>query len=353
MRVIHTIRKQINPYFGCLVNGLKLRGIEAEHGYLSILGSLFGRRYDIVHVHFASDSLLQFLDEFARLVWHRLLGCRIIKTCHNVRPHSSINPRLAYWFERIIGRLADHMIFFTDGQRKEFASYYRLSPASWSVICHPYPDCYPNTMKRATARSALGLSDDDFVYLIFGGVRANKNYDRVIESFRLSHGDNAKLLVAISAHAVNPTETAAFERCRDLLSRPNPNIVAHVGLIPDHEVQRYFNAADVLLVPFTDNTSSATFMMSLAFCIPFVAVENAFNRHVLPDTCGIYIRSLDELPYAMNRIKGCDLRSMRHEIDCRRAKYGWDTVVSEHVQSYSSVLRPTQRHALARLPQEH
>src|SRR2546427_5612734 len=164
MRVIHTVTKQRNPYFGSLVAGLKSHGCKAEHGYLSIRGSLRGQRYDIVHVHFVSDRLLGFLDEFARLAWYRLLGTRIVKTCHNIRPHSTHHPQLAYWFERIVSRFADHIVFFTNEQRKEFCSHYRFMPASYSVICHPYPYTYDNSMDPTTARSSLCIAKGAFVF---------------------------------------------------------------------------------------------------------------------------------------------------------------------------------------------
>jgi glycosyltransferase involved in cell wall biosynthesis len=343
MRVIHTISKQTNPYFGSLVEGLNSHGVEAEHGYLSIRGSLSGLRYDIVHVHFVSHRPLGFLDEFTRLAWYRLLGSRIVKTCHNIRPHSTIHPRLAYWFERVVSRIADHILFFTNEQREEFCAYYRFKPASYSLISHPHPDNYDQSMDRATARSSLGLGRDDFVYLIFGVVRADKNYDRVIESFQQQHSTNDRLLVAISQHGVSPSDASAFERCRHLLARDNRDIIPHFGLLPNDEVQRYFKAADVLLVPFTDNTSSTTFMMSFTFEIPFISVGNAFNRHVVPDSCGIYMRSLDELPHAMRKIKECDLPLMRREIAIRRREYSWDKAVSEHLEAYASILQPMPR----------
>ena len=344
MQVIHTTTKQINPYFGSLVQGLKSHGIDidGEQGHLSIRHSLRGRGYDIVHVHFAADSPLGFLDELARLVWYRLRGSRIVKTCHNIRPHSSLHPRFAYWSERILAGLADHIMFFTDDQRKAFCCYYNVSPPSYSVICHPYADNYANDMDRASARSFLGLGNDDFVYLIFGLVRADKNYDRAIETFQKHHSENEKLLVAVGPHNVNPIEASAFTRCQQLIARSNGDIVAHLGFVPDDEVQRYFKAADVLLVPFTENTSSATFMMSVTFEIPFISVENEFNRHVLPDTCGIFIRSLDELPLAMKKIKDCDLDAMRREIALHRPKYSWDHVLNDHIRAYESILSPIQ-----------
>jgi glycosyltransferase involved in cell wall biosynthesis len=146
--------------------------------------------------------------------------------------------------------------------------------------------------------------------------------------------------VAICPHHVNAVETLAFRRCRDLVARGNGDIVSHLGFIADDEVQRYFKAADILLVPFTENTSSATFMMTVTFEIPFISVENAFNRHVLPDGCGIYIRSLDELTGAMKKIKDCDLHAMRREIAFHRPKYSWDNVLNEHIKAYESILSP-------------
>jgi glycosyltransferase involved in cell wall biosynthesis len=194
-------------------------------------------------------------------------------------------------------------------------------------------------MNRVSARSSLGLGNDEFVYLIFGTVRTNKNYDRVIESFQRHHSEKDRLLVVIRRFDVNYIERSAFKRCQDLLARDNRGIISHFGLVPDEEVQRYFKAADVLLVPFTDNTSSATFMMTLTFAIPFISLENAFNRHVLPESCGIFIRSLDELPCAMRKMKDYDIHLMRREIAIRREKYSWDKVVVEHLKSYASILR--------------
>jgi hypothetical protein len=69
-------------------------------------------------------------------------------------------------------------------------------PRSYSIIPHPYEYLYEGPMDRAAARASLGLRENGFAYFVFGAVRANKNYDRVIECFRQSHSETDKLLVA-------------------------------------------------------------------------------------------------------------------------------------------------------------
>ena len=341
MRVIHIVRDNVNPYFGTLVRGLRDSGLDVKDydGYLSIRQPLRGARYDVVHVHFVPDRLRPFLDAFIRLAWYRLLGSRIVKTCHNIRPHSTLNPRLAFCFERLACYFANHVIFFTEEQRQEFVAYYGFSPRHFSIISHPYFDNYQNTIGRCEARASLGLGDDDFVYLLFGGVRAYKNYDRVIGAFQENHAAGDKLLVAIRPNSWNPIEAAAFARCQDLLAKDSRDMIVRIGFVPDEEVQRHFNAADVVLLPFTDNTSSASFMMAVAFEIPFIAVSNSFNRSVLPETCGIFVDSLENVSDAMKRIKASDVARMRREIASRKSDYEWSRIVAAHVQAYRSVVQ--------------
>jgi glycosyltransferase involved in cell wall biosynthesis len=329
---------QGNPYFGDLVDGIKARGVHSETGFLSIKGSLRGTRYDVIHTHFLHDSPLWCVDDLARLAWYRLLGSRIVKTCHNVKPHSTGHPWVAYLAEAIVNRVADHVIFFTDGQRQEFCEYYRFTPANSSIICHPYPDNYCSDVDRSAAREWLGLAVDDFVYLIFGLVRANKNYDAVIEAFQTQHAENDKLLVAIGPHRSNPSEIQAFERCKSLLERDERGIVSNLGYMPDEDVPRYFRAADVVIVPFTGTTSSTSFMLSVSFEIPFIAIGNSFNREVLPERCGLYIDTLGELSQAMLRIKACNLQVMQREIASRKPALSWERVISDHIDVYTKVL---------------
>src|SRR5262245_55895996 len=111
MRVVHNLARQTNPYFGDLVDRAKARGVNSETGFLSFKDSLRGTRYDVIHTHFLHETPLGCMDDMARLAWYRLLGSRIVKTCHNVKPHSTPYPWVAYLAESVVNRLADHVIF--------------------------------------------------------------------------------------------------------------------------------------------------------------------------------------------------------------------------------------------------
>jgi glycosyltransferase involved in cell wall biosynthesis len=137
---------------------------------------------------------------------------------------------------------------------------------------------------------------------------------------------------------VNAHPIEAFERCQKLIATDHRGIVPHLGLVSDDEVPRYFRAADVVILPFTGNTSSTSFMLSMSFEIPFISISNAFNRQVLSQRCGVYIETLDELPGAMEQIKKCDLAAMRREIAARKPSFSWDRAITDHIVVYSKVL---------------
>lgn len=340
IKVIHLPPNMKNPYFPLLAKYLGEAGIEIDNrtGYLSLSMAFYQRTYyDLVHVHFLPERLYRFIGFILRLFVYRLAGIRVIKTCHNIRSHSG-GSYWKDWQEKIFAHFVDHMIFFTEGQYQEYCEYYRFRPQSYSVIPHPKLDIFPNTTNRDTARSSFGIHAQDFVYLIFGAVLHFKNYDHAIEIFQKIRRPQDRLLLSIQPHPVNKIEQEAFERCKQLLEEDQEGIIAHIGYLEDDILQRYFNAADVILLPFEDNTSSTTFMLTLDFEIPFISIINSFNQYVLNEKCGIYIHSVNELQEAMIKIRNTDLKTMRQEIVKRKSLFCWKPMIEKHIEVYQLCL---------------
>jgi glycosyltransferase involved in cell wall biosynthesis len=287
-------------------------------------------------VHFISHAPRVFAEQLFRCAFYRLFGSRIVKTCHNIRPHTSEKAMSFFLCEKIFSSFADHIIFFTEGQYQEFCQFYHLTPRRHSIIPHPYLDQYSPTTNREAARASLGIGPRDFVYFIFGGTLRYKNYDRVIAVFQNIRGPHDRLLAAIRP-STNPDEHEAFERCKRLLVEDRDQIIINSDFLDDDALQCYFGAADVIVLPFEDSTSSASFMLTLEFEIPFIAIANSFNRNVLNEKCGIYIRSIGELTDAMIRIKQEDLQPMRQEIVKRKPLFTWRRVVEQHIDMYRRI----------------
>lgn len=346
MKIIHLPQNKLNPYFETLARLISEKQgfqVDAHTGYLSIKQAIGGKRYDLIHVHFipGSQSILKFLWYLSRILLYKALGSKILKTCHNIRPHSHHKSSGNYYAERIFAKITDHMLFFTEGQYAEFCEYYKYTPKNKSIIPHPYYGIYPNKIPRNRARALLGFTNDNFVFLIFGSVLKFKNYDRAIKDFFTICSKNDRLIAAISPHLVSEIEKKAFDDCQQLLQERTTDkykCVSDLRFLDNDKLQDYFNAADVILFPFTDNTSSGSFMLTLDFEIPFIAISNNFNKNILNEKCGIFIENIDELQGAMKHIKTCDLDVMRTEITKIKPTFSWSRIIEQHLRAYKKCL---------------
>src|SRR5690606_24470195 len=118
-------------------------------------------------------------------------------------------------------------------------------PEKTFVIEHGnYVGFYPNFVNRLEARERLNLSPLDFVCLFFGNIKAYKGVGKLMEAFDSvsCHYPLAKLVVAGKVSDEDSDRTV-----RKFLS--NKNVRYFPGFVKNDDVQVYFNAADVSVLP--------------------------------------------------------------------------------------------------------
>jgi glycosyltransferase involved in cell wall biosynthesis len=111
-------------------------------------------------------------------------------------------------------------------------------------------------------------------------------------------------------------------------------IVAHTTFIPDEEVEVYFKAADVLVLPYTEIFQSGVLFLGYSFGLPVVATRvGSFSDDIIPDKTGIVCdpRSPVDLAAALrSHFDGPLYRDLsKNRAEIRRhaqAKYSWTTV---------------------------
>ena len=192
----------------------------------------------------------------------RLVRVPVIYTAHNVLPHRPApHHRLVH---RLLYSLPDHIICHTQDARAQLLTLFRLQPRRVGVIPMPLFDLFDPGDRPSpdAARAALGLKPDQKVVLFFGQIRPNKGLPallRAVAQVRQSQPD-AVLLIA-------------GEPLGDL--RPALSMINHLGLrsavwlrpgyVPLEQVPTYFQAADVVALPYARTTQSAVLALALAF----------------------------------------------------------------------------------------
>lgn len=136
----------------------------------------------------------------------------------------------------------------------------------------PIYDFYKNGYQAGTneAKATFGFKPEERVFLFFGLIRKYKGLDLLLEAFgRLAvQNKNVKLLVVGDFYE-------AAEPYFDLIKKFNleNTVLMENRYIPNEEVPRYFQACDVVVLPYRSATQSGILSMAYGFRKPVVVTN--------------------------------------------------------------------------------
>lgn len=341
VRILLVSNVQLNPYVRLLADGLQAAGasVRLANG-LSLPGLLVNRRrgLDVIHLHwlellYASPRPLVSAWRLGMILLTvaaaRLWGIRVIYTVHNLAQHEGRTPRLNDWGNRALFRLATAL------HAHDAVTARALAPWASKVYIVPhgsYIGAYPNTTDRAAARARLWLSDASAVYLFLGGVRPYKGLELLLDAFRTLDDSQARLLVVGHAHRPDYAAAIAALAERDVRVRL---ILRHA---PDDELQLFFQASDVCLLPYRAVTTSGAALLALSFGCPIVAPRLGPFPELAADGRGLLFEpdSADDLARALREARGIDHAAAQAACLAYAQTLAWPILAQAHLAAYQA-----------------
>jgi len=183
-----------------------------------------------------------------------------VAICHNITPHESIPfaKQLTTHYLKKQNLLVVH-------SRKAEKDAEKLNRTVLRLF-HPIYNQYENTgLAREKARKKLKLLPDQTALLFFGLVRDYKGFDLLIKAMNFLP-DNFKIIAA-GENYTNKTFSS-------------PKLFWENNFVPDKEVGTWFNASDIVVLPYKTATQSGIAQIALAFNKPLVVT----NQGGLPET---------------------------------------------------------------------
>ncbi|HEX9156654.1 MAG TPA: glycosyltransferase, partial [Syntrophales bacterium] len=122
-------------------------------------------------------------------------------------------------------------------------------------------------------------------------------------------------------------------------------LVERIGYIPDGDVEVYFKAADVLVLPYKHIYQSGVLFLAFHFGLPVIASDvGSLREYVTEDRTGFVCRpeDPDDLAGTIERYFGSplykDLELTRREIIRRAARdYSWDAIGQKTAAVYGAL----------------
>ena len=235
-------------------------------------------KFDVFHLHWPVETLvrhpniwiarLRVLTFWLLLKLSKWRGTKIVWTIHDEKPHVVLHQSLADWIQaRLVANTDSYINLCSAGEAAIANALPELTDKPSFVISHGhYQGYYPNNTSREDARSQLSLSPETTVLLYLGYISPYKNVPHLIHTFRQlsdTHRD-ATLLIA------GQPDDEQLRQAVISAAQGAENIQLHLRFIQDEELQIFFKAADVVVLPFEEILNSGSLLLALSFNRPVV-----------------------------------------------------------------------------------
>jgi len=300
--------------------------------------------------HILWNNRFEHFDRTLLILFYRLCGRRVVMTAHNVNAgkrdgnDSRLNRctlRLQY---RLVQRIFVHTPLMAADLRNEFGVPER------KIVLIPYGlnNAVPVTnLAGPEARRRLGLAGHQKVILFFGRIVPYKGLESLVRALKtlVTQDPDYRLVIAGSPHeneAYWQGITSAIET-----DGTRPYVQTHTAFIPDSEVEPYFKAADVLVMPYTHIFQSGILALSYSFGLPVIVTDvGSLREHVEIGSTGFVCRPQDQQDLEA-RIQEYFRSPLYRELPARRpdiqayaaAHHSWEEVARLTTATYEAVLK--------------
>lgn len=231
-------------------------------------------------------------------LYFKALGKKLVFTAHNVNTEER-DRRDSGWNRLTLGRhyrMMDHVFVHTTQMKEALMRDFGLSPEKVTVVRFPLNDVTPQSdLTSREAREKLEIHPEEKVLLFFGNIADYKGLEDVVHALaRLrSAGSECKLLLIGN---VKKGEHRYFRSIQKLISelRISDLIAQRIEYIPEEEVEIYFKAADLCLLPYRRIYQSGVLLLAYSFGLPAIASDvGGLPEEVVEGETGYVCRAAD------------------------------------------------------------
>lgn len=289
-----------------LINFLKLRDQAANPGALRKVTRILGYYWALAKYavtakpkvfHILWHNKFEFFDRTFLMGFYKLMGKRIVFTAHNVNAGKR-DGKDTFWNRLSLKseyRLADQIFVHTEMMKQELIKEFPVAEGKVTVIPFGINNTLPNTrLTRSEARQKLGIAPTDKTLLFFGNIAPYKGVEYLTAALvKLLAKDRSYRLIIAGRPKGCEDYWAAI---RDEMARAGvrDRVVEKIIFIPDEDVEIYFKASDLLVLPYTLIFQSGVLFLGYSFGVPVLAADvGALKEEIVVGQTGYVCKPKD------------------------------------------------------------
>ena len=249
---------------------------------------------------------------------------KLISILDNVIPHEHrIGDKM---FARYFIRPTDGFVAMSKSVLQDLSLFDTQKPRRFCP--HPLYDHYGELLPKAEALKLLSLDPGCRYVLFFGFIRAYKGLDLLLEAFADSRLKdlNVKLIVAGEFYGDPQPYLEQIKRLGI-----GERVVLATDFIPDHCVNRYFGACDIVAQPYKSATQSGVTQIAFHFEKPMLVTDVGGLAEIVPHGKIGYVVAPDAheiadalVSYFENQCEEAFTQGVREE----KKKYAWTSMTA-------------------------
>lgn len=300
--------------------------------------------------HVLWNNKFESFDRTLLMLYYKLLGKKIALTLHNVNAgrrdlNDTVFNRLTL---RMQYRLADHLFVHTEKMKIELIKDFNVCERSITVIPYGINNSVPDTgLTSHEAKQRLGIKPDEKTILFFGTIRPYKGIEYLLAAFQrlMTEGTGYRLIIAGESKRESREYSDEIQEAIRVHANQE-QIIAKIEYVPDDETEKYFKAADVLVLPYKEIFQSGVLFLGYSFGLPVIASDvGSLKEDIIEGRTGFVCKPSDsdglaetiEKYFSSDLFKNLDLR--RKEIqDYAESGHSWGTVGEMTRNVYAGLL---------------
>lgn len=315
--------------------------------------------YDIIHFHWPEHLSFRIKRKSlpptpnklkkikARIQDLKTGGAKLVLTRHNSQSHE---------YEKGFSKLYDYLNQVVDGvihmgaySVQEYSTLYPSSLSQHTIIPHGWYHDIPNTKTFENARAKLGLSTEAFVILAFGAFRNKEEEDFVIEAFKKLDLPRKQLIIPRGFFFNNflffrLLDYLKLNFYKKLIKRKKKKLAPFSvhwdqKFTSKDEIQDYFNASNVVLIPRLKILNSGNVPLAFYFQKPVIGPNQGNVGSILKETGNLIfdVKSVDSLTNAMqNSINKNSKGNENYQF--AKENWNWRIIGQSHINFYTSLI---------------
>lgn len=273
----------------------------------------------LTHFHFFHYTILEKLC----INLAKFFGFKIIITVHDVESFSDKQKTSSI---RNILIKADRLISHNNISKKELVKKIKIPEHLIKIIPHGnYFNDIPQGLPQNEAKKILNLPHDSQVILLFGQIKKVKGLDLLLEAMPAVIKKFSKAILVI-AGKVWRNDFSIYENIINK-NRIEKNVVCNIQYVSDDEVPFYYNAADIVALPYTRIYQSGVLLMAMSYKKPVVVSDLEGMTEIIQDNeNGFVFKARDVNDLSQKLIYALKDRDRLKRI----ADNGFETVILKH-----------------------